>query len=65
MKIKLPGHRARLDKLLPVWKKIAEEVNSGVAVVEVAKKYKNPKTGKNYDPASIYYIVHRLEKLKV
>lgn len=65
MKIKLPGHRARLNILLPVWKKIAEDVNSGMSIADVAKKHINPRTGKNYAPDSIYYILNRLKKLNV
>ena len=63
MIIKMRGHTYQTKKAIPQWIKIANEYNSGIPVPEIAKKYTNPHTGKQYTEAYVYWVLKRVQTL--
>lgn len=61
MKIKYQGHTKRTNRAQAFWRQVVKDFNSGRSAQFIAKYYVNPKTGKNYTRAHIYWI---LEKMK-
>lgn len=63
MKIKYQRHSDRINKARLFWKKIATEYNKGkLSAAQIAKKNINPKTGKPYTRAHIYYALRKLRE---
>jgi len=62
MDIEYQGHSRRSKKAIELWLNVAKDYNDGMAPEEIANKYVNPKTGKNYTREHIYWILARVRK---
>ena len=62
MKIEYQKHSKRKKKAIKFWLKVAKEYNDGQTAQAIAKKYKNPLTGKSYTRAHIYLILDHFKK---
>lgn len=65
MEIKYHKHEHRKARAMEVWKKIAEEYNSGKYTAEqIRKHYTNPQTGKPYSRGYIYWVLKKVEQIE-
>jgi len=64
MKVKYKGHSRRTKVAKSLWLKMAEDYDNDIPPAEIAKKYKNPKTGKPYTRGHVYWVLERLQKIK-
>lgn len=62
MNIKYRGHQKRTEEAKEFWLRVATDFNGGMSVPDIAKRYINKRTGKNYHPKHIYYILRQLRK---
>lgn len=62
MKIEYQGHTRRTKKAVEFWLSVAKDYNDGMAPENIAMKYINPRTGKNYTREHIYWILSRVRK---
>lgn len=60
MRIEYQKHGKRKKQAVTFWLQVAEDYNNGMTAEQIAKKYKNPLTSKNYTRAHIYWILARL-----
>ena len=45
------------------WVKVVVDYNNGMTAKEIAAKYINPRTGKNYSREHIYTIINEMSKV--
>jgi hypothetical protein len=57
--IKYHKHERRKQRAQAFWRQIVREYNSGKSAQSIAEAYINPKTGKNYTRAHIYWILKK------
>ena len=63
MQINYQGQSKRKDRSIIFWKQLVGEYNSGKTVQEIADQYINPKTGKNYTRAHIYWVLKKMSNV--
>ena len=57
------GHKYQTERAIPQWIKIAEDYNKGIPVKDIAKKYTNPITKRQYSIPYIYWVLKRIQQL--
>lgn len=63
MKVKYQRHQKRSVRAQALWRQFAKEFNSGKSAQLIADSYINPKTGKNYTRAHIYWALKKASEL--
>lgn len=61
MKIKYQRHEKRKNIAQALWRQVVKEYNSGKSAQAIANSYFNPKTGKLYTRAHIYWILNKMK----
>lgn len=56
------NHDRRKTRAKAFWNQVVTEYNSGVSAQEIADKYINPATGKNYTRAHIFFILKKMRQ---
>lgn len=64
MKIKYHKHNVRREKAKKLWLQITEEYNRGDDPNEIIKRYINPRTGKHYTRAHLYWVLKKVQNIK-
>lgn len=54
------NHSARKQRALTLWLEMAQLYNEGVPVIQIAKRYINPNTGKYYTREGVYFALKKL-----
>lgn len=62
MKIQKRGHENRKQKAREFWLRVGTDYASGMTATQIAARYKNPVTGKNYTPEHIHLILKQLRE---
>lgn len=44
------------------WRQVVDDYNAGISPTEIAKRYINPKTGRNYHRTTIHDIIKRVRE---
>ena len=65
MKIKYQGHQKRTNRAQAFWRQVVKDFNGGKSAQSIANFYVNPKTGKNYTRAHIYWILDKMKGIEV
>lgn len=61
MEIKYQMHEKRHKLALAFWRQVVRDFNKGKTAKEIADFYVNPKTGKHYTRAHIYWILEQMK----
>jgi hypothetical protein len=61
MKVIYQGHEKRKNRARAFWRQVLKDYNSGKSAQTIANFYVNPKTGKNYTRAHIYWILDQMK----
>lgn len=61
----LPGQTFRKERAIEFWVRVATDLNAGIKPVDIAKRYKNPATGRNYTREHIYWIIRQVRAMPV
>lgn len=61
MTIQHKGHKERKDRAEAFWGQVWAEFNNGMTPLQIARKYINPVTGKNYNRSTIYWILSKFK----
>lgn len=65
MKVKYQGHEKRKVRAQAFWRQVVKEYNGGKTAQSIANNYINPKTGKNYTRAHIFWILKVMKPVQV
>src|SRR3990167_1957882 len=65
MQINWQGQSKRKKRAYLLWKQFVDEYNSGKSAQEIADSYVNPKTGKNYTRAHVYWVLQQMKNIKM
>jgi hypothetical protein len=60
MKVKYQNHEKRKNRAQAFWRQVLKDYNGGKSAQAIANFYVNPKTGKNYTRAHIYWILEKM-----
>ena len=63
MQINWQGQSKRKKRAYFLWKQFVDEYNSGKSAQEIADSYVNPKTGKNYTRAHVYWVLQQMKNI--
>lgn len=65
--VQMQRHSKRKKEALVFWRKVVSLYNppSSLSAAEIAEMFTNPKTGKKYTPAGIWYILQQVREQKV
>ena len=58
------NHSARKQRALILWLEMAQKYNEGMPVIQIAKQYINPNTGRFYTREGVYFALKQLRNLK-
>lgn len=61
----LPGQTLRKERAREFWMRVATDLNSGMTPAVIAKRYRNPATGKRYTREHIYWIIRTIRKMPI
>lgn len=61
MKVKYQGHEKRKNRAHAFWRQVVRDYNGGKSAQAIASFYVNPKTGKQYTRAHIYWILQQMK----
>lgn len=62
-KIKYHRHTYRTQRAKAFWKQVAADYNAGISATDIAARYINPATGKQYTREHIYWILNKFKSL--
>ena len=65
MKVKYQGHEKRRNRAQAFWRQVVRDYNGGKSAQAIAEYYVNPKTGKTYTRAHIYWILQQMKGINV
>ena len=65
MKIKYQKHEKRHNRAFSFWRQVVKDYNGGRSAQYIADYYVNPKTGKHYTRAHIYWILDKMKGVEV
>lgn len=63
IKIKYHHHERRTVRAQALWRQMVKEYNGGKSAQMIADSYVNPKTGKNYTRAHVYWVLKKMSKI--
>jgi len=59
MKLKPQGHEQRKKQAQIFWEMVLADYNAGMTAQEIARRYRNPYTGKYYSRQHIHWILKK------
>lgn len=62
MKVKYQRHEKRTNRAHAFWRQVLKDYNGGKSAQLIADFYINPKTGKNYTRAHIYWVLSKIKE---
>ena len=62
MQINWQGQSKRKQRAAIFWNQIATEYNAGKSVQDISNMYINPKTGRSYTRAHIYWVLKKMSE---
>ena len=65
MKVKYQMHEKRKNRAQAFWRQVVKDYNGGKSAQAIANFYVNPKTGRNYTRAHIYWILQIMKQKEV
>lgn len=65
MKVKYQRHEKRTNRAQAFWRQVVKDYNGGKSAQAIADFYVNPKTGRNYTRAHIYWILQKMKGIEV
>lgn len=65
VKVKYQNHEKRTARATALWRQVVKEYNGGKSAQQIANSYVNPKTGKNYTRAHIYWILQKMKGIEL
>jgi hypothetical protein len=63
MKVEKPKETIREKRIKQFWMQVIQDYNAGIPVPIIAKRYRNPQTGKHYHRTHIYWILRQADRI--